>query len=214
MLPEYLVWGEFYRNLISERGYPQSLIKQVGFWRTERSQAQFSGDYILYVAGANLGKLDYILSFDEEIATINMIRNAIPKTIALVVKLHPSLPYKKYQHALKEIINDIMLLGGPGVPGIETFLPKAKIVVGKASTVLVQALILNKPVIALNLASKRNFLGFEGVPFATTTEEFLSRVNNILNGHLDDCNLNRYCDPVGRESISTLIGEIDVLRKD
>jgi hypothetical protein len=185
------------------------LIKKVGFWRTERPQAQFSRDYILYVAGANLGKLDYILSFDEEIATINMIRNTIPKTMALVVKLHPSLPYKKYQHALQDIINDIMLLGGPGVPGIEEFLLKSKIVVGKASTVLVQALILNKPVIALNFASKRNFLGFEGIPFATTAEELLLGINKILNGHLDDCNLNRYCDPVGKESISTLIGEIE-----
>lgn len=214
LLPEYLVWGQFFKDLISERGYPQSLIKKVGFWRTGRAQTQLSSDYILYVAGANLGKLDYILSFDEEIATINMIRNTIPKTMALVVKLHPSLPYKKYQHALKDIINDIMLLGGPGVPGIEEFLLKAKIVVGKASTVLVQALILNKPVIAVNFASKLNFLGFEGVPFATTAEELLSSVNKILNGDLDNCNLNRYCDTVGQESISTLISEIEAPRKD
>jgi hypothetical protein len=214
LLPEYLVWGQFYKNLISERGYPQSLIKKVGFWRTKKPQAELPRDYILYVAGANLVKLDYILSFDEEIATINMLRNTIPKTMRLVVKLHPSLPYEKYRDALRGIISDIMLLGGPGVPGIEEFLLKAKIVVGKASTVLVQALILNKPVIALNFASKRNFLGFEGVPFATTTEEFLSSLNKILNGDLDNCNLNIYCDHIGQESISTLINEIKAPRND
>ena len=213
LLPEYLVWGQFYKNLISERGYPQSLIKMVGFWRTEGQQPQFSGDYMLYVAGANLGKLSYILSFDEEIATIRMIRSTIPRSMELVVKLHPSLPYKIYSDALNDVINEITLVGGPEAPGIEEFLPKAKIVVGKASTALVQALIMNKPVIVANFASKLNFLGFEGVPFATTPEELLSIVNKILDGDLNNFDLKRYCDPVGQESVSIIVNEIEKARK-
>ncbi|MEP0826699.1 MAG: hypothetical protein HRF40_14575 [Nitrososphaera sp.] len=148
LLPEYLVWGQSYKTLIAGRGYPSALIKVVGFWRTEKHGAEervpvVSGDYVLYIAGANLGKLSYILSLDEEITTIRLIRQSIPNELKLVVKLHPSLSYDTYYKALQDIMDEITLIGGPDTPGIEEFLTKAKIVVGKASTVLVQALILN-----------------------------------------------------------------------
>lgn len=216
LLSEYLVWGPFYKTLITDRGYPESLVKVAGFWRTEKDQSQqdmisshMHGDFILYVAGANLGKLSYILSFDEEIMTIRLIHKSIKDKLGLLVKLHPSLPYDKYHNALQDIINDITLVGGPGVPGIEKFLPAAKIVVGKASTVLVQALILGKPVIAVNFGSELDFLGFQGVPFVTTPEEFAENVNIILNDRLQDFNLKNYCDPIGRDSISLVISEIE-----
>lgn len=215
LLSEYLVWGPFYKTLITDRGYPESLVKVAGFWRAEKDRVHqnlpspLPDDYILYVAGANLGKLSYILSFDEEITTIQLIHKSVRSRLRLVVKLHPSLPYDKYHNALQDIINEITLIGGPGAPGIEKFLPAAKIVVGKASTVLVQALILGKPVIVANFASELDFFGFKGVPFVTTSEEFAANVKIILNDKSQNFNLKNYCEPLGRDSISLAISEIE-----
>ena len=212
-LPEYLVWGPFYKSLIIGRGYPESLVKIVGFWRTEKDEAEprmlpTSGDYVLYVAGANLGKLSYILSLDEELSTIRLIRKTIPREVGLVVKLHPSLPYDSYNKKLHDIIDEITLIGGPNAPSIEEFLPRARIVVGKASTVLLQALILGKPVIAANFGSELNFLGFQGVPFATTPKEFEVIVKNILDNGWQGFNVEPYCSTLGRNSVSLIIKEI------
>lgn len=220
LLSEYLVWGPFYKTLITNRGYPESLIKVVGFWRTEKNENQQDtpapvyGDFILYVAGANLGKLSYILSFDEEITTIRLIHRSVRGRLGLVVKLHPSLPYNKYHDALQDIMNEITLIGGPGALGIEKFLSSAKIVVGKASTVLIQALILGKPVIAANFASELDFLGFREIPFVTTPEQFSENVKIILNRRFQDFDLKNYCNPVGNESISLIIPEIEKEKSD
>lgn len=211
ILPEYMVWGPFYKALITDRGFPGSLVKIVGFWRsgtkidTEGSQ---SGDYALYIAGANLGKLNYILSLDEEISTIRLVFKALPRGLRLVVKLHPTLPYEVYARALHDIINEITLVGGPNTPGIETFLPKARFVVGKASTVLIQAIILGKPIIVTNFASELNFFGIQGVPFVTTFEEFVKEVRDVLDNKLQ-FNFEYHCSPVGRDSVSLIIDEIE-----
>jgi hypothetical protein len=228
LLTEYLVWGQFYKALVTARGYPDPLVKVVGFWRTARKgaeektlhgtkgqgrqqQALPATSYILYVAGANLGKLNYILSFDEEITTIKMIQKVMPDGLSLVVKLHPSLPYDPYFKSLHGI-DRVILVGGPGAPGIEEFLPATKAVLGKASTVLVQALILGKPVIVVNFASKLDFLGFQGVPFVTCTEEFEAAIKDILSGSnpLQErgFDLEYYCKATGSESISLITKEI------
>ena len=139
-----------------------------------------------------------------------MIRRVLPASELLVVKLHPSLEFEAYRRALKEIADEITLVGGPGSPTIEEFLPKAKVVVGKASTVLVQALIMKKPVVVVNFASELNFLGFEGVPFAATPDDFARVVKAILDGHnTTDFDLRHYCDPVGKESVSRIVSEIE-----
>ncbi len=210
LLCEYLVWGPYYKELVVARGYPESLVKTVGFWRAADQGGTESGKYVLYAAGANTGKLSYILSFEEEICTIRMIRRVLPASESLIVKLHPSLEYEAYRSALEDIADKITLVGGPGSPTIEEFLPKAKIVVGKASTVLVQALIMKKPVVVVNFASELNFLGFEGVPFAATPDDFARVVKAILDGHnTTDFDLRRYCDPVGKESVSRIVSEIE-----
>ncbi|MER3408386.1 MAG: hypothetical protein C4292_06635 [Nitrososphaera sp.] len=228
LLTEYLVWGQFYKAMVTARGYPDSLVKVVGFWRTAKKEAGEKAlqggkgqegqqqtlpamSYVLYVAGANLGKLSYILSFDEEIATIKMIQKAMPDGLSLVVKLHPSLPYDPYFKSLHGV-DRVVLVGGPGALGIEEFLPAARVVLGKASTVLVQALILGKPVIVVNFASKLDFLGFRGVPFATSIEEFEASMKDILSGSnpLQErgFDLEYYCEATGSESISLITKEV------
>lgn len=214
-LPHYLVYGPFYKQLFAGRGYPDYLIQAVGFWRTGRNNVKHSSllpGYILYVAGANLGKLGYILSFDEEITTIRLIQKNIPVDSRLVVKLHPSLPYDLYNETLKDMVSSkaITLAGGPGTRGIEEFLAGANVVVSKTSTSLLQALIMNRPAIVVNFSSDLDLIGLKGVPFATTPEDFARIVRDVLDGKLgNNSEIDHYCFPVGRESASLVIREIE-----
>jgi len=161
----------------------------------------------LYIAGANLRKLDYILSFEEEIFTINQILKILPKNLKLLVKLHPSLPIELYQKKLKNF-DKLMLVGNEPGTKIIKLVKNAKVVVGKASTVLVQALILNKPVIVTNFASNVDFLGFEGIPFTTSLEGFSNILEGFVKGKIPVNNkIMDYCSPLGDKSVSLIIQE-------
>jgi len=50
LILNYLVWGPFYEDLITSRGYPKSLVKQIGFWRSEKRKLSGSeeSNYVLY----------------------------------------------------------------------------------------------------------------------------------------------------------------------
>ena len=157
VLPNYLVWGPFYENLIIDMGYPKSLIKKVGFWRLDKGNQEASNDdkNVLYIAAANLNKLSYILSFDEEIVSIKKIYENIPDHLKLVVKLHPSQPYDLYFKTLRGL-KRLIVVGGFGGPEITKIISGARVVVGKASTAIIQALIMEKPVILINFGSELN----------------------------------------------------------
>lgn len=209
MLPKYLVWGQHFKKLIESKGYPSSKIKQVGFWRLDKDHTETnSSDYVLYIAGANLRKLDYILSFEEEIFTIKQILKILPKNLKLLVKLHPSIPFDLYQKKLKNLDKLVLVGNEPGSKIIE-LVKKAKVVVGKASTVIVQALILNKPVIVTNFASNVDFLGFEGIPFTTSLEGFSNILEGFVKGKVPVKNkIKNYCNPLGDKSVSLIIQEL------
>ena len=182
LLPKILVWGPFYEKLLTERGYPSLQIGNVGFWRLDRisNKNPLDCDYLLYVAGANLDKLSYILSFDEEIFTIKKIHEIIPPTIKILVKLHPSLSRKKYEKSLDEL-ERVVIVGEEGSSDIVDLIKNSKMVIGKATTVLIQAIILKKPAISVNFASKLNFLGINEIPFVATPKEFKETFDGILS---------------------------------
>jgi len=211
VLPNYLVWGSFYENLIIDMGYPKSLIKKVGFWRLDKGNQEASNDdkNVLYIAAANLNKLSYILSFDEEIVSIKKIYENIPEHLKLVVKLHPSQPYDLYFKTLRGL-KRLIVVGGFGGPEITKIISGARVVVGKASTAIIQALIMEKPVILINFGSELNFLGIDDIPFVTTPKDFRKTIDLILTKNLElKHNLKNYCDPIGEKSLSLIFDEIN-----
>lgn len=211
VLPNYLVWGSFYENLIIDMGYPKSLIKKVGFWRLDKGDIGTSNDdkYVLYIAAANLNKLSYILSFDEEIVSIKKIYENIPEHLKLVVKLHPSHPYNLYFKTLRGL-KRLILVGGFGSPEITRIISGARVVVGKASTAIMQALIMEKPVILINFGSELNFLGIDSIPFVTTPKDFGKTIDSILTkSQVRKHNLENYCEPLGKTSLSLIFDEIN-----
>ena len=62
-------------------GYPKSLLTTVGFWRPVNPQKQTSnfGNYVLFLATANLKNNTWVHSFEEEIFTIREIYKKIPE---------------------------------------------------------------------------------------------------------------------------------------
>ncbi len=208
LLPKLLVWGPFYEKLITERGYPSSQIGKVGFWRLEgiSNKKSIKSDYILYVAGANLDKLSYILSFDEEIFTIKKIHEIIPHSLRILIKLHPSLPRKKYEKFLVGF-ERAEIVGEEGSSDIIDLIKNSKIVVGKATTVLIQAIILKKSAICVNFASKLNILGVNEIPFATSPEEFKIILQSILTKERIDYDLNQFCSFLGEKAANMLVKE-------
>jgi len=208
LVPEVLVWGKYFRELIELKGYPQKSIKQVGFWKTDtKKHDEKSGNYIFYIAGANTAKLEYVLSIDEEIYTIRRIHEILPKGIKLLVKLHPSLDDKPYQ-TLNELEN-LIIIGNKNPIDVNKLVRNSKIVVGKASTVIIQAMIMKKPIIAVNFAGDVDFLGFKGIPFVKNIEEFVDIMNKYLEKNAEiHYDIKEFCDPIGKDSISLVESEL------
>ena len=211
LLPNYLVWGPFYENLIKTRGFPVSLVKKVGFWQSKTTESKSIDikNYILYIAGANLQKLSFVLSFDEEVYTIKKIHEIIPNEYNLVVKLHPSLPYDMYAKKLRDL-NRLVLLEDDNSYDIEDLVTNAKVITGKGSTVLVQAAILRKSVIVLNFKSDLDFIGIDNLPFVSSPQQFKKILFEILEEKsFKKYNLENFCHPIGSDSISLLKKEIE-----
>ena len=206
LLPIYLVWGSFYQRILVIMGYPKLLTKIVGFWRLDENQRkqENSSEYLLYIAGSNPGYSSYIMSFDEEILTIKKIHENLPKEMKLMVKLHPSHSYDDFSKALCGL-ERIILEGGPIAIDINKAIINSKFVIGKASSAIIQALILKKPAMLVNLVSELNFLGLKDIPFATTVEDLSKNMELMLSKKfIKNFELNDYCYPLGRESISLI----------
>ena len=205
LLPEYLVWGDYFRKLIEERGYPKKLMKSVGFWKTNpEKRIEKTDEFIFYVGGANRIKLEYVSSVEEEIFAIRRIHEVLPKDLRLVVKLRPGLDEELYFEALGDLKN-IRLIGNKEAVDVNELVTNSKIVIGKASTLLIQAMILNKAVIAVNFAGNVNFLGIDRVPFVTNVEKFEEIMNHIMNeNYSNPYPISDICDSVGNEAIENV----------
>jgi len=209
MLPEFLVWGEFYKRLIISRGYPSDLVHEVGFWRTERKKSSVdNGDYILYIANANTKIAKYVMSMDEEIHTIEKILEMLPNSLKMVIKLHPSLrsqDYNKFSHDSR-----IRIVGGSSSEKLHELIKNSVLVIGKTSVVLIQSILLGKPVISVNFSSSMNFHGLKGIPFISTEKDFSQYIKKILKGrNLENYELKDCCSSSGDESIANIIRIIE-----
>jgi len=209
LLPEVLTWGKYFEDLIEKRGYPKKFIKNVGFWKTStEDQVKNNEDYIFYIAGANQIKLEYILSLEEEIFTIQSIHDSLPNGVKLMVKLHPNLNEKPYFEKLKSLKN-IILIGSKETVDVNDLVSHSKMIIGKASTIFIQAMILDKPVIAVNFSGNTNFLGFKEIPFVTNIEDLKNIIDEIFQGKLQNkYKINDYCNPIGKEAVSNVINEL------
>lgn len=209
LIPEFLTWGNYFKEVIESRGFPQKLIKTVGFWKTDtKNQINKNDEYVFYIAGANQTKLEYVLSLDEEIFTIRMIHEALPKGMKLMVKLHPNLDERPYFNKLDNLEN-IILVGNEETVNVNDLVSHSIAVIGKASTIIIQAMVLNKPIINVNFVGDVNFLGFKEIPMITNIKDLEMIMNEVVQSKFENkYKITDYCDPIGDKAISNVINEL------
>jgi hypothetical protein len=170
VLPQFLVWGKHWEDIIIKRGYPNHLIEKVGFWSLkENEEISNNSNYVLFITGAHIDKITYVYPFDDEIFTIKKIRKLIPKHVELIVKIHPSLSLKNYKKALKEI--ELKIITKENESEYPNLIQNAMIVIGKTSTLLIKSLCIGKPIMNVNFSSDVDFIGTEEY-FVTNSEMF------------------------------------------
>jgi len=209
MLPEFLVWGEFYKRLLISHGYPSDLIHEVGFCRNERKKHPTTdGDYILYIANANKNTATYFLSLDEEIQTIEKILKLLPQSLKMVIKLHPSHvleDYHRFSHNSR-----IRIVTGTKSEELYELINNSILVIAKSSVVLVQAKLLGKPIISVNFSSNMDFLGLINIPFISSEAELSKCITSIIDDKIpinDD--IKDWCSDTGNKAVSNIINKIE-----
>jgi len=207
LLPKLFVWGPFYEKILLERGFPNNHIKQVGFWhKGKRKCNDYPEPFILFVTGANINKLEFVTSIEEEIFTIKKIAECIPNEMKLVVKIHPSLSKERYEKELR--MKNIIIV--EKTADINHLISEAKVVVGKQSTVIINAFANNKPIIIINFASNLDFLGIKEIPFASSPERFKEILFKIIkNNYQVSRDIKKVISPFEKESIELMIRELE-----
>ena len=206
LLPKLFVWGPFYERILLERGFPSGHIKQVGFWHKADNGTCSPKPFMLFVTGANTNKLEFVTSIEEEIFTIRKIAECIPNEMKLVVKIHPSLSKERYEKELKA--KNISI--AEKTADINLLISEAKIVIGKQSTVIINAFVNNKPIIIANFASDLDFLGIEKIPFATSPEMFKEYLFEIIeNNYQVSRNIKKIIAPLEKESVEIITKELE-----
>lgn len=210
LIPIFMIWGSFYRQIITQRGFPESKIFEVGFWRhNENKQATDSpnifGKYLLYIAGANFHLGHYILSLDEELTTIKEIAKVIPSDMKMLLKLHPTHPYNVYEANLRGL--NITIIKNEQKYNMKDLIANSVYVVGKCSTVLLQSLLLGKKVISVNFCSDIDFCGFKdsGSIFVNSIDSFKKVIENLPNSISQNFMLDQYCTYVGSVSMNKIL---------
>ena len=203
LLPEFLVWGKHWEEIIKEKKFPSSLIKQVGFWSLKEQEEKISNDsdYVLFITGAHINKITYVYSFKDEIFTIKKIRKLIPEHLKLIIKIHPSLSTKDYEKALKKY--DLIIVNNKNESNYPKLLQNAIVIVGKTSTLLIKALAMGKPIINVNFSSKLDFIGTKDA-FVTNSEMFEKKFLEITNKKYQNKFENIYYNSKGKDSVNII----------
>ncbi|CUR50910.1 Putative sialyltransferase [Nitrosotalea devaniterrae] len=186
LVPTIFVWGEYYKNLLIGRGYPESKIFEGGFYRSWKKKVNHDigiGEYVLYVASANTNVGTFILTIDEEITSIKEISKVIPSNTKIIVKLHPTLlpgPYKE------NLVESNIIIVDNNKYEIEDLVSGSQAVIGKCSTLLLQSILYGKNILWINFGSTIDFCGLISDSIITSMESFKDHLNNLHIGNADN----------------------------
>src|SRR5206468_6160526 len=106
--------------------------------------------------------LAFAYGLEEELDTIRAVRDALPSAAPMVVRLHPNHDPARYRAALPL---GIELTSGREQP-LASDLERSRLVVGKASTALIEAAASGVPSLALNFGPTPDIWGMSqcGLP--------------------------------------------------
>jgi len=180
----FFVWGPRYAALLAGYGVPSQRLSVMGFNRAKPRlpAAVGAARTILYVTGGNALVCPYLMTLDEERLTLEALATHLPPGAELVVRTHPRHRLEDFRW-LQARHARVRLCAGADLP-LEASLREADCVVGKASTVLLEAASAGKRVLLVNLAGTPEFTGFVagagGLPCVTDATKLGAALEQLL----------------------------------
>lgn len=180
----FFVWGPRYVDLLTRYGVPHERLVLMGFNRAKGllTPVKLAQQVVLYVTGGNALVCPYLMTADEERVTLEHLATHLPAEAELVVRTHPRHRVEDF-HWLELGFPRVRLCSG-AEQSLEDSLREADCVVGKASTVLLEAASAGKRVLLLNLAGTPEFTGFadatDGLPYVTDASHLRAALERVL----------------------------------
>jgi len=177
-----LLWGPHWVDVCARLGLDRESLAVGGFARdVPAAAAQPEEGTLLYAAGANDAVCRHVFDAAEERVVLAALREGLPARARLVVRLHPGHPARSYE---SELSGDPRVERVPaGARDVGADLGRACLVVAKASTLLVEAVLCGRPVVLASVRGGPDLSGLAeplGAPLARSPEELAARVREGL----------------------------------
>jgi UDP-N-acetylglucosamine:LPS N-acetylglucosamine transferase len=183
------VWGPYWKDVLTKSGhYPPDTVVVTGNWRydwlaevTDASDAKFMSGV------GNISKRTVILIVSSAIATLDFLSKCLQELAALpglmfVIKPHPGSDNPRLVRKMLQEngYQDVVLVQGQ----IGEWLQSADLVISQISTVVTEAVLLDKPVILANflkIAGAEPYVDAGVCLYITAPSDLKEAVDKIMN---------------------------------
>lgn len=221
----FFAWGPAYCRLLERFGIPAQRLRMMGFNRAKRLPEGLSDwdvKRIVYVTGGNAMVCPYLMTTEEEYHTLQVLAASLPEGAELLVRAHPRHDVEDFRRCLADCPH-VRVLAAADM-SLEKCLADSSCIVGKASTVLLEAAQAGRRVLLINLGGTPDFTGFsEGVeilPCATDAASLRYWLARILAQEDVETvqSLERFsaawCAGDAHSAASVLLGELETFQRN
>lgn len=157
----FFTWGPAYSELLERFGISPARLRMMGFNKAKPlPEKKPSGQTkrIVYVTGGNALVCPYLMTNEEEDYTLDVLASCLPPEGELLVRTHPRHDAEVFRRRFAGLPK-VRITAADEMP-LEECLATADCIVGKASTVLLEAAQAGRQVLLINLAGTPDFTGF------------------------------------------------------
>lgn len=182
---EFFVWGPRYKEILMEYGVPADRITVSGFNRRRHQleiEPRHCNSGILYITSGNEDVCPYLTTQEEDDFNISALLRCKPKQAKVTIRVHPRQDFDHF--AKRHLTDDVKVVHGRSTP-LHEDLKQADLVVGKASTALLEAVYSGQRILLVNLAGTPEFTGFSqsvpAAPYVETEEGLRKALSTMLD---------------------------------
>ncbi len=221
----FFAWGPAYCRLLERFGISAQRLRMMGFNRAKRlpeGLPDLGVKRIVYVTGGNALVCPYLMTAEEEFHTLQVLAASLPEGAELLVRAHPRHDVEDFQRRLADWPH-VRVMAAADM-SLEKCLADANCIVGKASTVLLEAVQAGRRVLLVNLGGTPDFTGFsEGIEFlpcATDVASLRYWLAHILAQEDVETvpSLEQFsaawCAGDARSAASVLLGELETFQRN
>lgn len=221
----FFAWGPAYCRLLERFGIPAQRLRMMGFNRAKRlPEGLPDGDVkrIVYVTGGNAMVCPYLMTTEEEHHTLQVLAASLPEGAELLVRAHPRHDVEDFRRCLADCPH-VRVLAAADM-SLEKCLSDSSCIVGKASTVLLEAAQAGRRVLLINLGGSPDFTGFsegvESLPCATDDASLRYWLARILAQEDVETvqSIERFsaawCAGDAHSASSVLLGELETFQRN